>query len=266
MKPVTAGERLFLLIRGEVLDTTGSQHAKWASLRTLLDHVGGRPEFGGYVKGAVSVHAMRRLLRFWQAERLLTADEARYVRKVSQFVGEEVFPGLGDELTRRLSRAVIAAEDASFKPIPAGVRSRLLRDQRRVQCYLCSGTLDSQAPKGDAEFLTLEHLWPTSIGGDSVEDNLLPACTRCQHVTKDTASWEWLNVHNLVLPAAPSVNSLRSVQRPVRYARHYFEAMGICEEQGLTLKEAFLRLGAMKPDLTHIKTGFPLTFFDLETR
>jgi hypothetical protein len=103
------------------------------------------------------------------------------------------------------------------------------------------------------------------MGGDSVEENLLPACKRCQNVTKDAMSWEWLNIHNIVLPASPSVDALDSVSQRVRYARHYFEALRSTETQHLSLKEAFLRLGAMKSPITHVRTGLPLTFFDLQT-
>jgi hypothetical protein len=46
--PVTAGERLYLLIRDEILDLTGSQSIRWANIGTLVDDVSGGPGLAEY--------------------------------------------------------------------------------------------------------------------------------------------------------------------------------------------------------------------------
>lgn len=266
MNPKTAGERLFLLIRGDVLDSLGNKQANWMNFGQLIEMTGGGGDFTDYLRGAISAFAMRRLLRFWASEIDLTPNEANHVRRVSKFVNEELFVGLDKQLTAEVARAVVAAHVVSSKEIPRGVRKLVTRDRQRLHCYLCNQPLDPDAIEGTEEFLTLEHLWPSSIGGDSIEENLLPACHECQGISKDTISWEWVNVHNYVLPPLPSAEALkRGVGPRVRYARHYLEAIRLCDAERLTLKESFLKLGPMNDAVGHRITRLPVTFFDLET-
>ncbi|WP_295641723.1 hypothetical protein [uncultured Methylibium sp.] len=266
MKPRTAGERLFLLLRDGVFDSLGNKQANWANFSELISRAGGDGDFADYVRGAMSAFAMRRLLRFWASEIGMTPDEANHVRRVSRFINEDLFPSLDAQLTAQVARGVIAAHAASSIEIPVGVRKLVVRDQKRLHCYLCRQSLDPAAGRDSKEFLTLEHLWPTSIGGDSVEANLLPACLVCQKITKDTISWEWVNVHNYVLPPQPSAKALdKGIGPRVRYARHYLEVLRLCDAEGLTLKESFLKVGPMNSELRHRTTRLPVTFFDLET-
>jgi 5-methylcytosine-specific restriction endonuclease McrA len=265
VKLATAGERLFALIRKDVLADTAVKGVPWSDMEAYVEEVGGRWEFGAYVRGAISIHSMRRLLRYWGDERDLVASESQYVRRVTSFIRAEVFPGLGEHLAQRLARAVIEADRASNRKISPSVKKGVLGRNRQPTCYLCPQALDVAAPEGDPKHLTLEHLWPTSIGGDSIEANLLPACQKCQDVTKDSASWEWLNIHNFVLPADASGEALKAIHRKARFARHYFHALQLGDAHNLTLKEAFVKAGPMKATLTHVNTGLPLTFFDLQT-
>lgn len=265
MKPKTQGERLFLLLRDELLESLGHGHLRWSNFSSFLEQVGGSPDFGAYLRGAAAIHVMRRLLRFWEAERQITGQESQYVRKVASYIRNDVFTSLGDQDIARLARAVIAAEKSCNQPISRSVRSRVVGGQQQLRCYLCSAALSPSAPEGQPGFLTLEHLWPQSVGGDSIEENLLPACSRCQDTTKDAMSWEWFNIHNVVLPPNPSANAVASVTRKGHFARHFLEAMRVSNERHLSIKEAFIFLGPMRQPVGVVATGGPTTFFDLET-
>jgi hypothetical protein len=265
VKPVTAGERLYILVRDEILDLTGEGAVRWKNIGVLFEGLSGSRTFAAYIKGASAIHATRRLLRFWYDERQSVVNESQYVRRVSAFIRQEMFPSIGDEPARKIARAVIEAEQACNRVVNSSCRAAVLKERQRHTCYLCGSALDPKASEGAPDFLTLEHVWPTSMGGDSVEDNLLPACTRCQHHTQDSLSWEWPNIHNLVLPSNPSEQALDSVPRKVRYARHYLEALRIAAKERLSLKQAFLRLGPISTQLGYLATGLPLTFFDLQT-
>jgi hypothetical protein len=159
----------------------------------------------------------------------------------------------------------VAAEVASHKDVGRSVRSAVLGGRGQLSCYLCAELLDRRAPEGSPAFATMEHLWPRSLGGDSLEDNLLAACAVCQKVTQDTVSWEWLNAHNFVLPPSPSEDAVNSIGSKARWARHSLHAVDLAERHGLTLKQALLRLGPIKKPVTWVQTNLPVTFFDIQT-
>jgi hypothetical protein len=265
MKPTTAGERLYLLVRNELLDLNAKGPASWPSFGALLDDLTGGSDFGAYVKGAVSVFATRRILRYWQYEKPKISDESLYVRRIGGFVRQELFTAIGRETSEKLARAVVKAEQESGRAISPACRKSVLDGKHKHTCYLCGRELNSKAGASSPEFLTLEHLWPNSMGGDSIEDNLLPACSRCQIDTQDALSWEWVNVQNVMLPASPSSDALNSINGRVRYARHYLEVLREATLEACTLKQAYLRIGPIKSPLTFIDTGLPVTFFNLQT-
>lgn len=264
MKAVTSGEKLFLLVRDEILDQTGDGAVRWANVGSLLQSLSGGNNFTSYLKGAAAIHATRRLLRYWEGERPNVPNASSHVRLVTNFIRREVFPSIGTSLASQLARAVTAAERASNRPVNSGVRTLVLGNKVMCTCYLCGRKLNPKAGDDSEEFLTLEHLWPTSVGGDSIAENLIPSCRGCQHQTQDAMSWEWLNIHNLMLPSSPSEKALRSMPRSVRYARHYFEALRLSDLQHLTLKEAFVGIGPITASLTYVSTGLPINFLILK--
>ncbi len=263
MKPITKGERLFLLLRDELLETIGHGHQNWSNFQNLLKQIGGCDDFGNYFRGAATIHLMRRLLRYCEDARPEVGQESQYVSRLVSFIREDGLPGLSDSDNSKLARAVIEAERSSHQPISKTTRAILINGRRQVSCYLCDAVLSPKAPEGDPDFLTLEHLWPQSIGGDSVENNLLPARSRCQDTTKDTISWEWLNIHNIVLPPKPSSAAISSVTRKGHFASYYFSVMRLADRKNISLKAAVLELGPMKQPVEVGFTGNPVTFFDL---
>lgn len=109
MKPATAGERLYLLIRNEVLDLTCAGPITWVNAGSLFEGLSGGSHYATYVKGAAAIHATRRILRHYEDIRQNTPDESQHFRKVALFVRREIFPLIGDELSRKLARAAVTA-------------------------------------------------------------------------------------------------------------------------------------------------------------
>ncbi len=265
IKQRTKGERLFLLLRDELLVTIGNGHQNWSNFQSLLNQISGNDEFGNYLRGATAIQIMRRLLRHWKDERLQIAQESQFVGRAVKHIREEGLPGLSDADTSKLARAVIEAEQSSRQTINISTRRAIINGKNLIRCYLCDKTLSTYAPPNADDHLTLEHLWPQSIGGDSIEENLLPACKTCQAITKDTISWEWLNIHNMVLPAEPSSQALESVSKNKRicFAKYYQEVFNFANMNDISIKEAMLRIGPMKTQMAAGFTGNPVTFFDL---
>ena len=264
MTPTTQGERLFLLIRDKVLDSLGDGQISWAGVDRLMEFSGGANGYAAYVKGATAILTVRKLLTFWRTEKASIGAENLEVNSIRRYVKSEVFPTLQDSLAKEVARKVKSAQEVSFVKIAPNLRRRMRKSTGAHFCYLCNAVLDLSAEDGDPAQFTLEHLWPSSLGGDSVEENLLPACIDCQNKKADSMSWEWPNLHNVVLSPKPSVSALASVGREIKIARHYFEAMQLCDTKKMTLKEAFLNLGPMN-DLAHVSNDEPVTFFNLKT-
>lgn len=264
MKLCTNGEKLYVFIRDSVLDSDNASGPDWPNINEFLTDVAGNHRFALYIRGAIAVHAMRRLLRSWIEEKSNINNESNYVKGAKKLI-KEVFPLLSEDLTGRLARLVIRAEKSSFMEIPATAKKNVIGKHGSAQCYLCNKKIFDDRPKDHHELLTMEHVWPQSMGGDSIEENLLPACLKCQKDTKDTLSWEWVNVHNIVLPSEPSGNALKSVSRREKIAKHFELAIQVATELQITMKQALLQIGAVEPELKYIRTGYPITFFDLQT-
>lgn len=239
---------------------------RWSLAEAHLTAIGGSTGFAEYIKGAVAVHLVKRALSFWKDARQSIANESLEVQRVRTFLREELVPGLDDEKTIKLARAVIEAEAASNRKIGKETRRALIGTAQFHTCYLCGEQLDPKTTDDQASsFFTAEHLWPCSLGGDSIIDNLLPACIKCQKAKANSMAWEWLNVHNYVLPPDPGSEDLKSIPRSARVARHYLYTLSICEKKRLSLKEGFLLVGAMNDPLRHRGADLPVTFFDLLT-
>lgn len=264
LRATTAGERLFLFIRDRVLDGTGHDQLRWSNVGTLWAAMGD-DRYSRYFRGAVTVQVHRRLLRHWVDARPGLPNESQHVTKIRKFIRHEVFPGLDAALETQMARLVVAAGAATHKDVPRSVRADVLGGRKQLTCYLCGNLLDRRAPVDSPAAPSMEHLWPRSLGGDSHEDNLLPACGVCQNLTQDTVSWEWLNAHNFVLPPKPSEDAVHSIGPKARGARHFMHAVDLAERYGLSLKEAFLRIGPIKRPVTWVQTDLPVTFFDIQT-
>lgn len=265
MKAVTEGERLFTLIRDRVLDEVGNGGLLSGSQCEALSNLSGSPDFSAYIRGAVAIHALRRLMKYWRSEKESTANEATYIGKVSRFITDEIFPELSKDRVSQLARYVIKASDSSNRTIPNRTRKNVVAEFGTLKCYLCSRDLYLNVAEQDGSFFTLEHIWPSSLGGDSVEENLLPACRECQRLKGDALSWEWIAVHDVVLPVLPPIEALNAIPKRIRIARHFLLALQVCDREGFSWKEALLSIGPMNVDLSHRKTRLPVTFFDLKT-
>jgi hypothetical protein len=261
----TSGERLFLFIREDVLPQLPESPNVWTHIQDVLSALGGSPDFHAYFRGAVAIQAMRRLLRHC-AEATDGAAESTHVKLVSKFASEEVFPALDKDPLGRLSRLVLGASKVSGRAITSATRKDTLQRLRQIRCYLCGLELDpNSTDQQDPARLTLDHLWPSSIGGESTEENLLPACGICQIRKADSPSWEWLNIHNLVWPSIPDDELRQRLQGSTRIARHFHHATALASARRCTLKAAFAILGKMIFPGIFERTGQPTTFFDLRT-
>lgn len=264
MKPVTQGERLFLLLKDEVFDSIGQEELNWANARSLFLRSTGHDDVSDYVRGSIAIFCLRTMLRYWEEEKA-SVDTNLHLKHLGRFVRDEVFPGVQVHLSERIARQVIEAERCSGKAISSTVKTEVLMQKLNHHCYLCGTGLTVGIPQGSPGHLTLEHIWPSCIGGDSIAENLIPACEKCQNITEMTASWEWVNVQNLMLSSKPSAQGLLAVNNKYRYARHYKSVIETTSSLGLTMKEGFIKVGPMKPTSAVGGGHRPISFFEIST-
>lgn len=260
----TAGEMLFRHLSRDVILNYKTAGFSWTSLNSLLQITGQPDEYFRFLNGSAAVYLMRKLLRQAQVIFREHPNESSRVREVSRFIQDELSISLDNESRSKLSRYVIRAACESRREIPPSIKTSYKNKSRFHSCYLCDRELDIDVADEKAHnFFTLEHIWPTSMGGDSHPDNLLPACIDCQDCKKDSISWEWLNVHNFVYPANPSDEALKAIPWSIRIAIHYRDAVDFSDNEGISLRDAFRRIGPIVEISRRYNTSLPVTFFDL---
>jgi hypothetical protein len=116
-------------------------------------------------------------------------------------------------------------------------------DREHRHCYLCGVGLDFTEQDPVRKF-TLEHIWPQRFGGDSIEDNWLPACGSCNSRKKrDFATWAMPNVQSLILGFDPSESEYGAVEGSQRFALHQLAAKKLASQRNMSLKRAYVLLG-----------------------
>jgi len=256
---LTAGENVYRQVQTLLLDQ-GRRSRFWSELPLLYEVSQRAPDIAAYTKRAYTLLLFKQVLlagRF--AVQSATPNNA--IREIERQLTELLDIRVASDARARLARAIKAAVDVSCKPIAASVRRAVLGTAMIWQCYLCGTSLFSE-DRDSPHRVSLDHLWPSSLGGDSVEENLLPACLHCQQAKANHVQWESLGVHNLMLSPYPSVDELASVTRREKIGLFYFIAMTRAEKERLSLRDALLRHGpALNVRVRDEST--PAGFFDL---
>jgi hypothetical protein len=172
----------------------------------------------------------------------LTTDpvfETEYRRSLLEVIG--IPRVVLAEIFRNGVAAVNAAEH-DFTPKERGQfrKKSMSRDEK---CYMCNGRIDYTDTGRDRDKYTLEHIWPRTAGGDSIEENALPACASCNGVKTNYATWGMVAVQSLLLGLKPKPQRLEEIDKTYKFALHYRAARKFARSEGCSMKDAFLRLG-----------------------
>lgn len=250
-RPVTAGERLLFLLL--------SRQQEWGILRDRLEEAprlelcNRFTNFSEFFVGSLALNVHQRLVRLARHVRDLEENrdvQARRIReRMVQDLGVMPLSFTGD-LGELADTALTCAEVAERDQISGALQGEVVR-QAPAYCYSCG-----LAFEGDRH-LTCDHLWPASLGGDTIAANLLPACQFCNQAKHHSAVWQmsWLQ------PAvyAPAFDL---IPREVKMGLHLRAAMQYAAENGATLKDAFLAIGP-REDPAQIDPGDGFDFFNM---
>ena len=106
-------------------------------------------------------------------------------------------------------------------------------------CYLCGTQVDFDADGRRA--FTLDHVWPQAYGGNSDIENLLGACRSCNEAKSSEPSWAMYPIQSYV--AGFEVHDLEDMPKVMRFAVQARAAKRLAQQEGRSLRDAYLRLG-----------------------
>ena len=255
-KDATAGERLCTYIRREVL-----LGELWPQVIDSLTPLARANELAAFFEELVAVQLAGRLVSGGKmisesiggidqiASEEFEKDFLAFIRETTELTGKR-----RKEVEKKiLTRASDAVRVARKKEIPRTVEAAVLRfaKNQHPHCYLCGrGLVFARADELDAltaeprkRVYEAEHIWPLSYGGDSDEDNLLPACSECNRIKDNYPCWAIVDVQSLTLGINPSPQDLGRVSGLHRFSLLSRAAWVLADTEGITLKEAFVDLG-----------------------
>ena len=257
---VTAGERLCNFLNHRLLKSD-----VWGDLEEILGVTGRSAHLVLFFRELAAVTLTGRIVTAGQSlsGSFETLDDPGFRKVFTEHLRDVVgIPArLLDELFRRSLRAV----EAAVAKTPASIvrNMRALATLHHPHCYICGTDLNFDAHELINTY-TLEHIWPRAYGGDSVEENLLPACDSCNSKKKrHFATWVMPAVQSLQLGLSPTEQRLREIEGSYKFSLHYRAAQRVAIEKRITMKQAFLEIGPWT-DVRMLDTDDVADFFNLE--
>jgi hypothetical protein len=246
IKPSTAGERLFQRIGTFALKDLSPNRLTQQKFVRLT---GRGAKFGLYLEGSTVAFSFKRVMKATRGIfRDKNADSSVCNLRLAAIL-REWFDWLDKDSLAVLVRDALRAEDASDRPIPKSVETDIWHARRVHSCCFCGKVLtaDANSVVKDAEGnkATLEHVWPASLGGDSIVENLVPACGDCNRQKKDLFTWEQGDIHDFIYPVDFHLSEfLLRVPIAQRILLQRRAVMILAQRDRLTLKQALVRVGA----------------------
>ena len=193
------------------------------------------------------VEAFQEMVSLQLARRLISAGD--------KLVGRHGLPGAEEEIKQVIIDTMLvhytSAGDIYERLLPAirsargtisdSVRHSATALARREMpyCYLCGTEMDFFADGHQA--FTLDHVWPRAYGGNSDFENLLGACRSCNEAKASEPSWALYPIQSYV--AGFEVRDLEDMPKVMRFAVQARAAKHLAHSEGLSLRDAYLRLG-----------------------
>ena len=255
---VTAGEALYGAIRHWLYSDVASDHMHpWLGKIQYYAE-----ELHEFLEQATALWLTARLVA---AGRSLQASNGRHYKSELRPYLKEYLVISKDE-TDTLERLLASAVDASLQEMSNGLRNqvRQFAIDQHPKCYICGVDMDFSNEDKLAEF-TREHIWPQSLGGDSIIENILPSCGKCNGRRKmNYATWATTSIQSISVPKKPTDDDWMNLQLSHFYAMHQFAGQTCAIKQRITLKEAFLQIGPWRTPPQFIDENDVGHFFNLQ--
>lgn len=254
-RDITDGERLCSFIKREL-----SPPDIWSSVASRLTALGRGHQLANLFEEIAAVQLTGRLVIGGKsiADQIggrESLGEIEYCQLLRDFVretteiGAKVWKDVGKRLLNRCVEGVRACYENVTKPLDQQVRQQA---GRKPRCFLCGEELiiarneqiAALSDENQKRVYEVEHVWPRSYGGNSILENLLPACHECNNRKGNYASWGMVDVQALILEPNPPPEQLQRISGQRRFALLSRSALELADQENLTLKEAFRQLGS----------------------
>ena len=259
-KPTTSGEQLFSYITKNLIGRKSINQIY--ELEAL--QIGGRQhQLSTYYIGILTANILTRCLK--KANRIVSLfeDEREHQKLIIQYFQRSLeIPRApyGADLDR-LATLTLEAEKKSRKGIISSIRSQFSTTKVNY-CYIC-GFPVFEKPLEMQVKMQLEHIWPQSFGGDSITENLLPACPTCNNDKSDMLLWQNAHIHSFTLKPEPSSQELENIGRRLRIAQHRRDIFEYASTNKTTLKEAAIAIGSVNiSEISAIDRDDAVDFFN----
>lgn len=260
-RPTTSGERLLFLLL--------SNHKEARYLSDALTQSGLRfarryGDWSNFLVGASLLHLQQRLIKLGNDIRETLPnrlDQIRELRARTCDVVQLTPIEYGADFGELIQEILVSAEQMHKEP-SAGLKKLVFKAGGQC-CYSCGrlfGGIYDDAPEG--LMATADHVWPRALGGDSVEENLLPACSSCNSTKGHLATWHMAWIQPVVFSDLDEKDGPPPVPREVQMALHMRAATAYARANGTTLRDAFLTIGPRdRPTKIDLDQGYD--FFNM---
>jgi hypothetical protein len=166
------------------------------------------------------------------------------VQSVKQYCIDPLGMSFSDNMVGRFAEHAYRCADVARRSISDRSRGVAFRQAAiarggSISCYICDSTLGNLRVVQRIKDVALDHLWPRAFGGVSTEENLLPICSDCNGLKMDRISWDVFGV----VQDYSITNNGTNGRVLTKMALHRRAAGRLAELEGITLKEAFIKLG-----------------------
>jgi hypothetical protein len=259
----TSGERLlFMLLRN---------HQEWRALADALKNaklrLGRRyDDLSSFFVGAAVLHLQQRLLRLAHDVREAVPErwqQALELRSQACDIIQLTPIEYSGDYAAFVEEVLTSAEQMPKEPSP-GLKRFVIKNGPET-CYSCGrlfGAIYEDGPAPNGLKATADHFWPRAFGGDTIEENLLPACGSCNSAKGHIAAWQMAWIQPVVFADVDEANGLKSLPREVKMALHVRAAISYAQKNGSTLRDAFLAIGPREPPV-RIDANQGYDFFNL---
>lgn len=240
-KPSTTGEAWFQEIYSHVGHPLSVHHSQMDD----LDYLVGPEAFVEAIKLTAAMDVSLRCVR--QAKDAFEKFEDPTWEQLGRHLRLEANLPAGLRGDRRfLELTLKTAGIARTKPRNKAVEASI-RGKGRQTCYMCGEAVKLNGLPGKT--YSVEHLWPQSLGGETVEDNLLNACAECNNKRMHQVTWATGPVHSTWLKSStPDPGA-----RPSRQSRNDIPA------EDLVVSLALARLMTVACGQSDFGGGHPIT-------